>query len=286
MPVDGPTAGCAGDVECVMGMCLGRAGASCGGGSECASGLCSPERICCAADCEDLCERCTREGCERVVSADNPGRCDGAFTCDLFGVCGLRDRLCMSDGECGFDAWCDAGQCRADGGLGEVCERDEQCRSDVCSGGVCCDAQCDGVCESCRVAGLEGLCSPVPPGAMDPFGMCVDGVCDGLGGCGRNRGAFCVEDNDCLSRFCVDSVCCSSRCEGPCQACDLAGLEGVCRGLDGVTDAGCSGTFICRAGTCSAGGATCVEDVCGPVDASDAGCVGCDTSTCIGDGCR
>ena len=285
MPVDGPTGQCSGDFECVMGMCLGRTGASCEGASSCASGICSPERVCCAPDCEDLCERCTSSGCERVLSADNPGRCDGVFTCDLFGVCGPRDRLCMSDEECGFSAWCDAGTCREDGELGAVCERDAQCRSGVCNEGVCCDEECGGLCESCRVAGREGLCSFVPLGGQDPFGMCVDGVCDGAGGCARNRGAFCMQDDDCLSRFCTDSVCCSSRCDGVCQACDVPDSVGVCRGLDGVEDLGCSGNFICRGGLCSGRGAGCVDDVCGPVDTEDTGCVGCDTSTCLGDGC-
>src|SRR5690606_12448828 len=41
-------------------------------------------------------------------------------------------------------------------------------------------------------------------------------------------GQICGNGAECLSGHCVDGLCCDAACDGDCQACDLAGSEGVC----------------------------------------------------------
>lgn len=296
VPVDGDTASCMNELVCAAGLCLGDVGASCGNDNTCASGSCF-SGTCCAHDCTDLCERCTSLGCERVAGAANPGRCEGAFVCNAESECVTRNPGCMLDEDCSIDQWCDAGACRDDGGLGASCEREAQCDSGVCSDGVCCASECEGMCVSCNVVGLEGLCSPIPFGGADPEAMCIDGACNGQGGCMRNPGAFCLDDRECRSGFCTDQVCCTSRCDDECESCAQTDTEGICTPLNAVEDAACNDVFICREGECRPRfGMPCTNGVCpedlrcvndhcvrdGP-DATT--CIDCDTTTCVGDTC-
>jgi hypothetical protein len=95
-------------------------------------------------------------------------------------------------------------------------------------------------------------------------------------------GHACISTADCASPyFCVDSVCCASTCEGPCQACSAAlgatadgicttfpaGSAGspacaggvLCDGVSGSCPSGCADDSMCDAGKyCTAGG-TCAE---------------------------
>lgn len=310
MPTSGETPMCMGDLTCVFGVCLGDDGVACTNGGECASAVCSPEALCCAVGCTDLCDRCLGAGgCERVRGNDNPGRCEGGVTCDLTGTCVPRDERCMMDGECEFDEWCDVGTCVMDLSLGERCFGDGQCVSGRCVEGVCCDGECQGLCESCALVGAEGICTDLPLGTPEPFGMCADGVCNGEGGCVRSNGAFCMSDVECRSGICADNTCCDTRCDGTCEACDVAGGQGVCKDLDGVQDATCMTPFVCRVGVCSLEtgacvnstscppGHDCIDNRCvlveGPgggadtVDDTNAGCLDCDTRpTCVDDTCR
>jgi hypothetical protein len=48
------------------------------------------------------------------------------------------------------------------------------------------------------------------------------------GAAGRVISAACAEDSDCASGFCVEGVCCGSRCDGLCQSCTLPGSVGAC----------------------------------------------------------
>ena len=47
---------------------------------------------------------------------------------------------------------------------GQSCERDDECNSEICSQGVCCNKRCDGVCSSCAVKTSNGTCVPVADG--------------------------------------------------------------------------------------------------------------------------
>ena len=44
----------------------------------------------------------------------------------------------------------------------------------------------------------------------------------------RPNGAGCTTDPQCASTFCVDGLCCNSRCDQPGEVCDVPGREGTC----------------------------------------------------------
>jgi hypothetical protein len=46
-------------------------------------------------------------------------------------------------------------------------------------------------------------------------------------------GVACTSNNQCLSTFCVDGVCCNDDCTGQCEACNLAGKAGTCLPVKG-----------------------------------------------------
>ncbi|MGZ3453361.1 MAG: Kelch repeat-containing protein, partial [Polyangiales bacterium] len=65
----------------------------------------------------------------------------------------------------------------------------------------------------------------------------------------------CAKDADCASGFCVEGVCCDSRCDQPCHSCALLSSPGKCTeepiGVDLKQD--CGPAFTCL-GTCGTGG--------------------------------
>ena len=167
------------------------------------------------------------------------------------------------------------------------------CASGFCVGGVCCGvASCTGACQSCSVAGHEGICMRAAVG-MEVPGSCSDGqACDGSGNCKASNGTVCSSASVCASGFCVDGVCCESKCAGACVSCNQAGRVGQCSpyaagsdperecepGQDpcrstcdgvGACDYPASGTLCGRCASCDGLG-TCTPDYsasCGAVDA-------------------
>jgi hypothetical protein len=146
-------------------------------------------------------------------------------------------------------------------GNGRPCMHGGQCDSNLCVDGVCCASACAGACVSCRVAGQEGSCVPVPAGedlreqcAQMPATTCQqDGSCDGAGACRRYRaGAECAPAS------------CSASTEQAASTCDGAGT--------------------CRPGSSrSCAPQVCAMGSCGTVCASDAQCLTgffCETSAC------
>jgi hypothetical protein len=55
---------------------------------------------------------------------------------------------------------------------GVPCGGAGECQSNHCSDGVCCDATCDGLCESCKLPGSVGRCTAIPDG-QDPDTECA-----------------------------------------------------------------------------------------------------------------
>ncbi len=130
----------------------------------------------------------------------------------------------------------------------------------------------------------------------------------------RDTGQSCACDQQCGSGACIAGVCCTSRCEGSCQACDLPGKVGTCSPIpegqapsnpeacpkDPVASCGLEGTCdgkgecrkypdntVCEAGSCKgssvAGTKTCrngectagINQICAPFSCNAA------TSTCF-----
>ena len=84
-------------------------------------------------------------------------------------------------------------------------------------------------------------------------------------------GGGCWQETDCLSEHCVDGVCCETACDGVCEACDVAGLEGACAaivtGTDG--DESCGGPCDGLTQGDDADGDGFVSDACGGDDCDD-----------------
>lgn len=133
------------------------------------------------------------------------------------------------------------------GGLGTPCGKDDDCRSGHCAEGICCDAACDGSCQTCA----SSYARP---------GVCRLAVCD-----------------DPTPR-------CTGETSGVCPATFFCGASGECLTLHAVGDCGttCSeGTETrrtCKEGSClrglySCGGYQCDGDVCGKSCGDDTDCV-------------
>jgi hypothetical protein len=164
---------------------------------------------------------------------------------------------------------------------GSPCTKDAACASGVCADGFCCDRVCDGQCEACDVANLEGTCSRVTgtphapratcggsgpcagtcdgnstictfPGAQTICGAACDGTCDGAGTCNSSSGAACPNGFACGASGCLTS------CAGPqdCQpnfVCNGSACERVPESdcLDGIDNNG-DGLADCEDPTCNA----------------------------------
>jgi len=139
---------------------------------------------------------------------------------------------------------------------GETCSSSSECDSQGgCVDGYCCNNSCQGACQACNLAGMEGICSPVPNGmkpasghpacAVDSPASCQhDGFCDGNGACRLHV----------LGTMCKASTCSSNMFTAQ-SSCDG---KGTC-----VTPASVSCfPYVCKDGSscypsCTAGGAEC-----------------------------
>lgn len=163
---------------------------------------------------------------------------------------------------------------------GGTCTRDNECVSNHCVDGVCCDTACTAACNACTASakggGDDGVCGPIAAGT-DPFGDC--GACDVCSGSGTCAPAAPGTDpkNDCRDS---GSPACGLNgvCDGA-GACDTYPSSGACTPrpcssnsecvsnhcVDGICcDSGCLGA--CRACTAAKKGSG-VDGVCGPVAA-------------------
>jgi hypothetical protein len=70
----------------------------------------------------------------------------------------------------------------------------------------------------------------------------------------RQNGEACTGASQCLSKFCVDGVCCNSACAGQCQTCNGPGTLGVCLPVSGDPQGGrspCGGAGGTCGGVCN-----------------------------------
>jgi hypothetical protein len=216
----------------------------------------------------------------------------GAMSADGGGLTGSDASVPQPDG--GGIADVGAAPASRDGGVvpssaNASCTIAAQCASGFCVDGVCCDAACDGSCESCAQTGKVGTCAPVKNASDDGCGG--DSICDAASACRTALGKACTTSNECASDSCVDGVCCGSTVCGECQSCAVPGSEGTCAPVAKYTDDAdtkcsgvgtCDGVGGCRAknGTMCAGDAECtslhcVDGVCCN-QACDGTCYSCD----------
>lgn len=129
----------------------------------------------------------------------------------------------------------------------DTCAVDADCANETyCVDGVCCASKACNGCETCN--GLApGICSPIFNGEDRDTCSTDDGKsCGSKGSCQIATGSTCSDGTECASGFCVDGVCCESRCDSACVACSAAlKADGSRDGLCGVTTPGVTATETC-----------------------------------------
>jgi hypothetical protein len=119
--------------------------------------------------------------------ADSPTSC-APYACDDAGT--ACQTSCTDNDDCDANSYCNTanGNCVPKKTNGDGCAEGAQCASGFCPTDdlVCCDAACDGTCESCLAAnngGTNGACGFVPDGD-DPDQECPTlQACNGNGMC-------------------------------------------------------------------------------------------------------
>lgn len=117
-------------------------------------------------------------GADGKVEASSDGSSDGT-----------PDRVdadhCDDDERNGDETDLDCGGSCPPCAIGRSCGRPQDCSSDACVDGVCCESACTGTCQACSEEKTEqpdGVCWAVAPGS-DPDDECSGGYNCGLGGC-------------------------------------------------------------------------------------------------------
>ncbi|HEX3695315.1 MAG TPA: PA14 domain-containing protein [Polyangia bacterium] len=156
---------------------------------------------------------------------------------------------------------------------GTSCASDAECGSGFCVDKVCCATRCDGICQSCALAGSLGICLPAEVGT-DPRNDCPDempgscardGACDGAGQCRTYPvGTICKPASCVGSTLTAASRCggegCTSVMGQPCAP-FMCGTMGTCL-TKCATDKDCVSPNTCLSGRCGKKplGDTCATD--------------------------
>jgi hypothetical protein len=206
-------------------------GSECSSDGQCHSGYCI-EGVCCDSACDSGCQSClaahkasgedgecgaVEEGsdphdacaaasCASESSAIPESFCDGAGACidpaevpcaaNEQCVAGACIALCSSDQDC-----TNGGTCTTEGICvlpnGATCAADGECGSGFCIDDYCCNAACQGNCESCAAAGSQGVCTNVTTARNADDKAC------------KKATAPCKRDDDCAdgSRCFDDGTC-------------------------------------------------------------------------------
>jgi hypothetical protein len=193
-------------------------GDACAKNDDCAGLLCV-DGVCCSIACTDKCKACSN-----------------ALTGMPDGTCALA-----KDGK---DPHAD---CVASGSV---------CASGTITNQVCNGA---GACRRSSISCAPFMCTPDGKGCASSCSADTDCAatqyCSTTGVCTTRvaRGDACKADRECASRFCVDGVCCDTKCDGQCQACAEPGSVGSCVAVKGAPRAprtGCAGVDPACAGAC------------------------------------
>jgi len=197
----------------------------------------------------DLCIAETGSFSVRILTALAPPPIDIGGSCHLGHQCvapeACVDGTCCSTATCPTGQFCDIpgseGTCSPPNPIPHTCSDGHQCESQFCVDGFCCN---NPTCPSGQFCNNpDGMCHPpadngIPCNSTDPAGG----------------------DDQCLSTFCTDGVCCDEdRCPAD-QTCNVPGFEGSCmaklgQGSACTSDAQCATTF-CTEGFCC-GSRTC-----------------------------
>lgn len=124
-------------------------------------------------------------------SAATATSCPNSLVCASATACKTS---CASDADCLEGNACTDGVCGGKKGTGTACSASNQCQSDQCIDGFCCESECTGKCRACSQAKTgvaNGYCRDVTLGtdpdaecAVDAGNACgLDGMCGTGGAC-------------------------------------------------------------------------------------------------------
>jgi alpha-tubulin suppressor-like RCC1 family protein len=319
---------CVADADCLLGFCVDSVccNARCGG--QCQScnlsgsvGTCSNVksgqplgmRAACAgtgtcggscngvSDCfyPDTTTSCRAASCvtSTLTAAAN---CNGAGICPAVSTSSCPSHLlcqagtasclaaCATNGDCQPGFYCAGTSCTPTKANGTACVLGPECASGLCIDKVCCNAMCNGACQTCASAAAPGTCSKVA--GVDDADTCTgSNTCNATGTCLKKAGQTCTLATECADGACADGHCCGSACTGSCQTCVTGTCSPVTNADDLDTCTGsstCSGQGTCVAkqgqvcttgGQCSSG--LCVDGRCCNTTCTGA-CMSCVTGTC------
>lgn len=173
-------------------------GEACDTDGECASQHCFKKDgpgICCDESCNGACE-----SCRTADTGQTSGECNQVN--DGYAV----TAVCANEAE--FALVCIAGTVSVDNTTVTLCE------------GYACNDDNTACLTACTPGAGEG---DVGVGCGDDF------YCQGAKCLERKlQGDTCVADKECQTGQCADGYCCNTNCGQQCEACDVAGSEGVC----------------------------------------------------------
>ncbi|HEX3905469.1 MAG TPA: hypothetical protein VH853_21780 [Polyangia bacterium] len=279
------------------GVCQDKGAASCGTNGKCdGTGSCetyAQGTVCgnesCTSGVYTPPSTCNTTG--QCVAPDSrpcaPYVCNGGTQC--FNVCATNDQCkppntCSPSNSCGLK------------GAGAVCGSNAECQSGLfCAQGFCCNAPCNGPCQSCGLPNSIGTCTNVPVNQVDPSAQCADQTgpscgtnakCDGNGGC-----QLYVQGTTCAASVCPSGTSTftgSSSCDGagkcvtpnnaPCFPYECG--AGICKNSC-TSNADCASPAVCNSnGSCGlkSPGQACVT-------AAECGSGFCSQSVCCATAC-
>ncbi len=259
---------------------------------------CAPDENPCSAD---LCFGGSGR-CEHYAGNAGATCRPSAGDCDIAEVCTGASTTCPDDvrlagsvcravaGECDAPEVCD--------GVDAMCPPDAmqppdiRCRRASCTSSTSTlEAFCTGASadcpaietvscapSSCLGSACPGMCSTDDECGAGAF--CSAGVCVGE----LARGETCARNRECSTAVCASGRCCDTACVGPCVACDVSGLEGVCSVLEGhrCGEPGCGDGSQWTEAVCATDG-SCVRaepTSCSPYACGDGSCL----DACVRDG--
>jgi len=232
------------------------------------------------------------------------GACDGLGSCVPASVSCAPDGCdtdvcgagCVVDDDCADSAFCSANVCVPALELGQPCAGKNQCASEHCTDGVCCDVACDRQCEACAVVGAEGTCAPISgtPAAgrptcdqRDATDPCSQTICDGVvrDSCaGYAGGDVSCGDASCTADVLTKATFCDGS--GACPVPETQDCEPYACATDACLDA-CSDTTDCAPGSVCDGGICASPATCqgSTLIESDGSAIDCSPYLCVDGGC-
>lgn len=268
-------------------------GAACQQNTDCDAGNCV-DGICCDSPCTDLCAACNLPGsagtcspapsdplcpdatCQGQNSECRPlGDAQAALNCEAVGVCRTSADCTPNLAPLGTPCQQGTGTCDGLGAclvpnksaLGVGCAADDECAEGHCVASgpdgarLCCDAACDGVCQTCSTAGrCEGtpatdprctaITCPADNVCRDYADAITDGLCRSFGQC---RSLLDCTTPDFFTGLRPDAQCVCDPASGDCAL--AAG--NACTGPNDCASGACvatpQGNLVCCSGSCAAG---------------------------------